>query len=108
MMEIPFKMVVKLCLSDNNKHSFKVFLSLCPVGLSLLNQSSGLAKTILQGTVSLLVQQRQSCRAQLKENEKEKEADRRRDGKTISDFASSTGTAENRQRWRGVVAKIYL
>ena len=54
-------------------------------------QSSGLAKTILQGTVN---------------------GDRRRGGKTISkrvqagmDFASSARAAEDRTRWRGAVAK---
>ena len=49
-----------------------------------VSRSSGLAKTVLQGTV------------------KEKEADRRRGGKTISK-TSSTRTAENRTRRKGIV-----
>ena len=44
------------------------------------------------------------------ERKKEKEADRRRGGKTISksgmDFASSTRAAENRSRWKGIVANL--
>ena len=44
-----------------------------------------------------------------KRQTEEKEADRRRGGKTISeltgmDFASSTRAAENRSRWKGIVA----
>ena len=44
------------------------------------------------------------------ERKKEKEADRRRGGKTFikegtgMDFASSTRAAENRSRWKGIVA----
>ena len=60
-----------------------------------ISRSSGLAKTILQGTVK----------------GKRREVDRRRGGKTISRsgqewiFASSTRAAEERTRWKGIVLK---
>ena len=61
-----------------------------------ISRSSGLAKTILQGTVK----------------GKKKEADRRWEDNikewTEMDFASSTRAAENRSRWKGIVANSSL
>ena len=57
-------------------------------------RSSGLAKTILQGTVK---------GERRRDREKKRWEDNIKEW-TGMDFASSTRAAENRQRWRGVVA----
>ena len=59
-----------------------------------ISQSSGLAKTILQGTVKGKRNGRQKKR--LEDNIKEW---------TGRDFASSTRAAEDRTRWKGIVVK---
>ena len=62
----------------------------------LVSKSTGLAKTILQGTV--------------KEKRKRGRQKKRREDNinewTGMDFASSTRAAENRSRWKGIVANL--
>ena len=62
-----------------------------------VSRSSGLAKTILQGTVKGKTKGRQKKRWE----DDIKEC-------TGMDFASSTKTAENRSRWKGIVANSSL
>ena len=64
------------------------------VANSSVSRSSGLAKTILQGTVKEK-RKRGRQKKRLEDNIKEW---------TGMDFASSTRTAENRTRWKGIVA----
>ena len=59
-----------------------------------VSRSSGLAKTILQGTVK---GKRKRGRQKKRWEDKIKE-------RTGMDFASSTGAAENGSRWKGIVA----
>ena len=60
-----------------------------------VSRSSGLAKTILQGTVK---EKRKRGRQKKRWEDNIKEW-------TEMDFASSTWAAENRSRWKGIVAK---
>ena len=62
--------------------------------LGQVSRSSGLAKTILQGTVKG-IRKRGRQKKRWEDNIKEC---------TGMDFASSTRTAENRTRWKGIVA----
>ncbi|MCG7869865.1 MAG: hypothetical protein JAY74_26275 [Candidatus Thiodiazotropha taylori] len=62
--------------------------------LTLVSKSSGLAKTILQGTVK---GKRKRGRQKKRWEDNIKEW-------TGMDFASSTRAAENRTRWKGIVA----
>ena len=59
-----------------------------------VSRSSGLAKTILQGTVK---EKRKRSRQKKRWEDNIKEW-------TGMDFASSTTAAENRSRWKGIVA----
>ena len=65
---------------------------------SHISRSSGLAKMILQGTVKGNRRRGRQIK-RLEDNNIER---------TGMDFASSTGAAENRTRWKGIVAKIHL
>ena len=65
-----------------------------PLVLLKVSRSSGLAKTILQGTVK---GKRKRGRQKKRWEDNIKEW-------TGMDFASSTRAAENRSRWKGVVA----
>ena len=60
-----------------------------------VSRSSGLAKTILQGTV----------KGKRKRGRQKKKWEDNIKNWTGMDFASSTRTAENRTRWKGIVAK---
>ena len=64
---------------------------------SHVSMSSGLAKTVLQGTVK--GKRKRGRQKRWEDNIKEW---------TGMDFASSTRTAENRSRWKGIVANSSL
>ena len=60
-----------------------------------VSRSSGLAKTILQGTLRRRGRQKKRWEDYIKEC-------------TEMDFASSTSAAENSTRWKGIVAKLFV
>ena len=79
------------------KSSHKIILTLWTNGhtwFGHVSRSSGLAKTILQGTV----------KGKRKRGRQKKRSEDNIKEWTGMDFASSTRTAENGTRWKGIVA----